>query len=161
LAGNEAGRAKTTWRPDAQWASRYYTAEKIADGQPVTSQPLANFESVYTFIKQRESKAKAEEEPREQARREEVRHPNRKATGVGVLAGGLAVIAFVMFLLWRKAIVLQLAAEGSAMVSNARPGNSFRGVLQILAAHRSLPGINTYLAMQSAARQLMQVDLLI
>ena len=56
---------------------------------------------------------------------------------------------------------MRLAVEGQAIVSQLRPGNSFRGVLQILAAHRILPSVEPYFALQSAARQLSDVALVI
>ena len=60
-----------------------------------------------------------------------------------------------------EATSVRLAAEGQAIVSLSRPGNSFQGVLQILAAHKILPGVEPYFAMQSAAQQLADVALLI
>ena len=44
----------------------------------------------------------------------------------------------------QRATALRLAMEGQAIVSDARPGGTQRGLLQILAAHRLEPDIEPY-----------------
>jgi hypothetical protein len=60
-----------------------------------------------------------------------------------------------------KETSVRLAAEGQAIMSQSRPDTLSQGVLEILAAHRILPGVKPYFALQSAARQLADVTRLI
>src|SRR5262249_27771644 len=60
-----------------------------------------------------------------------------------------------------QATVLRLAAEGQAAMSQARPGITLQGVLQVLAAHRTEPGVEPYFAMQSITQLLSLMERLL
>jgi WD40 repeat protein len=56
---------------------------------------------------------------------------------------------------------IRVAVEGQAIVAQARPGDTLRGTLQVLASHRIQPGLETYSALQSTKQQLDRLVLLI
>jgi WD40 repeat protein len=68
----------------------------------------------------------------------------RTAEGKALSAAADARAAF------KSSTALRLAAEGQAMDNLVRPGGTERGWQQVLAAHRLQPGVEPYVALQSA-----------
>jgi WD40 repeat protein len=105
---------------------------------------------------------RAEAAAREQAVAEAGARKSRKLAGIAVAVALVAAItASLATYFWRtseanrkEAIVLRIAAEGQAIVAQARLGDTLRGALQVLAAYRAQPGIEPTIAVQGTTKQM-------
>jgi len=56
-----------------------------------------------------------------------------------------------------EATAIRASVEGQGIVAQVRPGDTLRGALQVLAAHRAQPGAESIFALQATTKQLDQL----